>query len=263
MHSNPMLKDITFCVSEDIDVTNLPPHLLHFDFIPERSISTTSRPSRFCFLFNNKGLSLREIKHGQIMNEFLFIDFVHGKNGYRHAQNCTIKQPLAKAVGIRPGFRPAIFDATAGLGGDSFVLACLGCHVFLCERSPILYLLLQDALARAATEPKTCEIVKNNLHLMDNDSILALDDLAPPPHTIYLDPMYPHRTKSALNKKEMRVIRELVGDDGDSNILLEKALVAGSKRVVVKRPKGAPYIDDKKPSFEIKMKNSRFDIYLC
>ena len=34
-----------------------------------------------------------------------------------------------------------------------------------------------------------------------------------PPQVIYLDPMFPHRDKSALVKKEMRVFRPLVGDD--------------------------------------------------
>ena len=66
----------------------------------------------------------------------LFIDFIGGKSGYRQAHNCTINQPLARAVGIKSGFRPTVFDATAGMGGDAFVLASLGCTVTMIERSP-------------------------------------------------------------------------------------------------------------------------------
>ncbi len=47
--------------------------------------------------------------------------------------------------------------------------------------------------------------------------------------TIYLDPMYPHSGKSALNKLEMRIIRKLVGDDTDAALLLEIALQHAKK----------------------------------
>jgi 16S rRNA (guanine1516-N2)-methyltransferase len=45
---------------------------------------------------------------------------------------------IAKAVGIQPGIRPFVLDATAGLGRDAFVLATLGCEMVLCERQPII-----------------------------------------------------------------------------------------------------------------------------
>lgn len=262
MYSNPILKNITFCVSEGMDISTISPHLKCFNFITESVFLTNAAFPELYFLLNSNGLSLHEAKSQHITKKILFIDFISGKNGYRHAKNCTIKQPLAKAVGVKPGFRPTIFDATAGLGGDSFVLACLGCNVFLCERSPILFVLLQDALNRALARHKTSDIVKNKLHLSGKNSILALDNLTTQPDSIYLDPMYPHRSKSALNKKDMRIIRELVGDDDDSGVLLEKSLTVANNRVAVKRPKGAPYINQQKPSFEIKTKNSRFDIYL-
>lgn len=196
------------------------------------------------------------------MRSLLFVDFVKGKNGYRHSRNLTIKQPLAKAIGVKSGFRPSVFDATAGLGTDGFVLACLGCKVSLCERSPILHALLEDGLTRAAGEPGTKEIVADRLDLQFEDSLVFLQQTSKKFHTIYLDPMYPHRTKSALNKQEMRVIRALVGGDEDCGGLLEAALSAAENRVVIKRPKGAGEVPGPPPSYVVKMKNSRFDIYL-
>ena len=81
-------------------------------------------------------------------------------------------------------------------------------------------------------------------------------------NVIYLDPMYPHRKKSSLVKKEMRIIRQLVGDDPDADDLLFYALQTDIKRIVVKRPKNAPFLGNKKPTTCLKEKNSRFDIYL-
>ena len=81
------------------------------------------------------------------------------------------------------------------------------------------------------------------------------------PEVVYLDPMYPHRSKSALVKKEMRALRALVGDDEDASLLLQAARQCALKRVVVKRPKGAPLIDDTKPSGNVQSKNTRYDIY--
>ena len=192
----------------------------------------------------------------------IYVDFLGGASGYRHAHNTTTKQPLARAVGIRPGFRPTIIDATAGLGGDGFVLACLGCRVHLLERSPVLFALLRDGLQRAERDARTSAIIGDRIRLTRADGITALGALDEPAHTIYLDPMYPHSAKSALNKKEMRVIRDLVGDDLDGRELLARALMTATNRVVVKRPKGAEHLAEQKPSHEIFMKNSRFDVYL-
>ena len=46
--------------------------------------------------------------------------------------------------------RPRVLDATAGFARDAFVLACLGCHVDLVERSPIMAALLRHGLEQAS-----------------------------------------------------------------------------------------------------------------
>lgn len=190
------------------------------------------------------------------------VDFLGGSAAYRHARNCTIKQPLARAVGVRSGFRPVILDATAGLGGDSFVLACLGCKVYMHERSRIISALLADGISRAMEDSAVREIVGPRMELLPGDARFILQSILPAPFTIYLDPMYPHTNKSALNKKEMRMIRDIVGNDPDGSELLEAALAHAENRVVVKRPKGAENLGGKKPTHEILMKNSRFDVYM-
>ena len=225
--------------------------------------SIEHRSSEVVLAYTPDGLQLLHIpQNSQKSTCLLFVDFIHGQNGYRLAQNRTIKQAIARAVGVKSGFRPTILDGTAGLGSDSFALASLDCSVTLCERSPIIGALLEDGLGRAAQEEKTAKIVKTriNLALGDSQEYLLKNDTKF--HTIYLDPMYPHSSKSALNKQTLRIIRALVGGDPDGTTLLKIALQKATNRVVVKRPRKAPKLSDVKPSHVILMKKSRFDIYL-
>jgi 16S rRNA (guanine1516-N2)-methyltransferase len=62
-------------------------------------------------------------------------------------------------------------------------------------------------------------------------------------------------------KKEMRVLRDWVGPDRDSDALLTAARNAAHERVVVKRPKGAEPLAGLTPSGQITGRSTRFDIY--
>ena len=99
------------------------------------------------------------------------------------------------------------------------------------------------------------------LTLLDNGDAEALPLPAGPWHAVYLDPMFPHRDKSALVKKEMQVFRQVVGDDDDASQLLEAALGCARYRVVVKRPRKAPAIAGPEPAARVEGKSSRYDIY--
>ena len=206
------------------------------------------------------------------LNEFkgtIHIDFVHGKLAHRREFGGGRGQPLARAVGLKHGANPSVVDATAGLGRDAYVLANLGAPVTMIERSPILAALLEDGLKRLAAEPELSEMTERQLHLVHANAIDWLLQQAKQsdnrPDVVYMDPMYPHRSKSALVKKEMRALRALVGDDEDSAQLLHAARQCALKRVVVKRPKGAPVISDGNnaslPSGNVQSKNTRYDIY--
>ncbi|MCY1528220.1 Ribosomal RNA small subunit methyltransferase J [compost metagenome] len=168
---------------------------------------------------------------------------------------------IAKAVGVQPGIRPRVLDATAGLGRDAFVLATLGCEMILIERQPLIAALLEDGLARAGRDLEVGGIAAR-MRLLQGDAIeLMRNWQGEAPQVIYLDPMFPHRDKSALVKKEMRLFRPLVGDDQDAPALLQAALALASHRVVVKRPRKAPIIAGTKPSYALEGKSSRYDIY--
>jgi 16S rRNA (guanine1516-N2)-methyltransferase len=194
----------------------------------------------------------------------VYADFIQGPLAYRRRFGGGRQQPLAKAVGLKKGLNPRVLDATAGLGRDAFVLACLGCTVQLVERSPIIAALLRQGLERAAQDPEIGAWVRERLNLIVADSSVFMANLdeAQRPEVVYLDPMYPQRSKSALVKKAMRLLRAVAGEDEDAPVLLAAALRCARRRVVVKRPRLAPSLEGPKPSLSIMAKNTRFDVYL-
>jgi 16S rRNA (guanine1516-N2)-methyltransferase len=191
-------------------------------------------------------------------------DFVGGRTLHRRRYGGGRRQPLARAVGLMRGHLPEIVDATAGLGRDAFVLACLGCRVHLVERSPIVGALLRDALSRAEADPHIGVLVRERMTLTVADAreYLLCDGSIDAPDVVYLDPMYPRRSKSALPGKEMRFLRGVVGEDHDAPALLEVALSRARQRVVVKRPRLAPSLAGPDPTTRIVSKTTRFDIYV-
>ncbi|WP_424406768.1 class I SAM-dependent methyltransferase [Pasteurella sp. PK-2025] len=192
----------------------------------------------------------------------VFVDFVAGAMAHRRKFGGGRGEAVAKAVGIKNDYLPTVIDATAGLGRDAFVLAAIGCQVRLLERHPVVRLLLQDGLQRAYADPEIGEMMQQNMQLLPVSHITQLDPATDFADVVYLDPMYPHKQKSALVKKEMRVFQHLVGADLDADSLLAPALSLAQKRVVVKRPDYAAYLAQQAPHFSRETKNHRFDIYL-
>jgi len=190
------------------------------------------------------------------------IDFLSGKTAHRRKYGHAGGEAISKAVGIKKGHRPNIVEATAGWGRDAFVLATMGCRVHMIERSEVIAKLLEDGLRRAEQDEKIGTMIKENLSLKCGDSRQELLHTPFEPEVIYLDPMFPQKEKSALVKKEMRVLQDIVGQDEDADELLNLALTIATKRVVVKRPANAEFLAEIKPHTSIKTKKYRFDIYL-
>lgn len=213
----------------------------------------------FALQLGPQGLQLQEI--AEQAAGAVRVDFVEGALAHRRLHGGGSGQMIAKAVGIQPGVRPVILDATAGLGRDAFVLAQLGCPVTLIERQPLIAALLADGLQRAIQDAEVAPIVGRMQLRVGNAIALMQDWTDAPPQVIYLDPMFPHRDKSSLVKKEMRVFRPIVGADDDAGELLAAALALASHRVVVKRPRKAPTVAGVQPGYALEGKSSRFDIY--
>ena len=191
----------------------------------------------------------------------IFVDFVGGAADHRRRFGGGRGEAVAKAVGVKGQYLPDVVDATAGLGRDAFVLAALGCRVRMFERHPAAAALLDDGLQRAYASPELGGWLRERLSLLPGSSLEGLSGLQPRPDVVYLDPMFPHRPKSALVKKEMRVFQSLVGCDEDADQLLAPARLLAGRRVVVKRPDYAPPLGGVAAQAHLATKNHRFDLY--
>ena len=132
-----------------------------------------------------------------------------------------------------------------------------------------------DGINRAREEGESDPAIRdlmNRLDLIECDSLEILSDITidQRPDVIYLDPMFPHRKKSAKVKKEMQAFQHIVGSDIDSDGLLERALEIARYRVVIKRPSVAKFLaisnQDTPPRLYKmigKYRKVKSDLYLC
>ena len=243
--------------------------------------------------FTEQGLVLRpsaDKGYGSIL-----CDFASSEHSHRRRHGGGNGQAIAKAVGVSGKFAPQVLDLTAGLGGDGFVLASLGCKVCMLERNPIVHSLLADGLSRgvqvgrkdAQQGDDELEQVISRLSLLEGNAASYLSDLVDKlvgaareqgkeqgkeqpkepenevwrPDIVYVDPMFPLRKKSAKVKKEMQAFHAIVGTDPDADDLLANALAVAQYRVVVKRPAGAGFLAETKPNYSLEGKSTRYDIY--
>lgn len=83
------------------------------------------------------------------------------------------------------------------------------------------------------------------------------------PDVIYLDPMFPERTKSAAVKKKFQLLHHLEHPCENEEELLSAAMNIRPRKIVVKRMAKGPFLAGKKPSYSIKGKSIRYDCYVC
>ncbi len=169
------------------------------------------------------------------------------------------RELLVKAARIKGQAEVIVFDATAGLGEDSLLLAAAGFTVTMCESDPVIAALLADALGRAAGDADLAGVVAR-MHLVRGDSTELLPALDEPVDVVYLDPMFPARTKSAAVKKKFQLLHKLETPCANESQLMDAALAAGPRKVVVKRPIKAPVLAGVRPSHAIAGKAVRYDV---
>ncbi len=163
--------------------------------------------------------------------------------------------PLVRSCGSKG----LLLDATAGLGGDSFLLAAAGFTVTSVERSPLVAAVLRDGLNRAAASKSLAAIV-GRIELREGDACALIKATPNEWSVIYLDPMYPAKRGSALAAKPIRLVRGAVGPDSDSDSLFRAAAAAACARIVVKRPHHAPTLYPN-PDLVFESKLARYDTY--
>ena len=172
------------------------------------------------------------------------------------------RELVVRAAHVKGADEPlTLVDATAGLGDDSFLLAAAGFDVRLHESNPVIAALLRDALERAAHDERLAPIVAH-MELCEVDSIVALRELPHTPDVVLLDPMFPARSKSAAVKKKLQLLQQVEQPCADEGALLDAALAARPRKVIVKRPAKGPQLAGRKPDYSLAGKAIRFDCYV-
>lgn len=178
------------------------------------------------------------------------------------------RQGIGQAVGLNKHPSLSVMDCTAGLGRDAFVLAGLGCELVMVERHPVVHALLADGLSKAMSRGDTAvrDICKRmSLQHSSAHDLLAQLAAGQGPDVVYMDPMFPQRSKSAKVKKDMAGLQRVLGPDEDVLSLLELALRVAKRRVVVKRPRSSDmaWLEARlKPAFSFPGKSMQFDVFL-
>ncbi len=156
---------------------------------------------------------------------------------------------------------PSAFDAAAGMGEDSFLLAAYGYDVTLFEKDPVIACLLRDALDRAANNAETRDIV-GRMHLVEGSSIELLPSYASNPDLVYLDPMFPERHKSGLINKKLQLIQKLEQPCVNEAELLDAAINVKPKKIIIKRPLKGAFLAGRKPNYSNEGKAIRYDCFV-
>ena len=209
------------------------------------------------------GLQLVQTPEGLALTDGtmqLIADFAHMIP--RLKQGALQRELLVRAARARGVEHPVAFDATAGFGEDSLLLAAAGYTVEMFECNPVISALLADALERAASDSRLSEAAAR-MHLHVGDSIADMAELVAAgtvPYAVYLDPMFPGRTKSASVKKKFQLLHHLEQPCADEAALLAAARATGARKIVIKRPVKGPLLADAKPSAQFKGKAVRYDV---
>lgn len=193
-----------------------------------------------------------------------------------HAEIPRLKRASLKtemlARATQSNEQPTLIDATAGLGHDSLLMAKFGAQVRLVERHPILFTLLEEAYESAKKDIFLASIT-DKIQLIFADSASYLEQLAQTKQSVdvvYLDPMFPQRDqnqqgqkKQAQVKKQMQLLHMLLPEHGEmdlgDHLLIEARKVA--KRVIVKRPRHAVFLNNEEPKHQWLGDACRFDAY--
>lgn len=185
----------------------------------------------------------------------LFVDF--SSTAWQIRRAAGKQQGLIRAV--KPSAGKLILDATAGWGREAAILASFGAQVMMFERNPVMAALLADGLQRLDSRSPLSSL----LSLVPVDTATYLNQLQPEqyPDIIYIDPMHPVRKKSALVKKDMQMLQQLLGTEASSMELILLAQQSARERVVVKWPQHQlPLLP---PNASVAGKTIRFDMYRC
>lgn len=178
-----------------------------------------------------------------------------------------------------------VIDATAGFGHDSLILASSGAQVIMLEQQPIMALLLLAEQQRMRLQPNWQKLMAR-LHIIPIDALsyfMNAQEIGQQQNTaidvVYLDPMFPVDSyqdgktgKGAKVGKQMQALHHLAepptAREAEQLLQQAQAFISQSQqnaqksaRVIVKRPKLAPFFAEQPPTDSWHNEALRFDGY--
>lgn len=226
--------------------------------LPMAAMQNTDTAADYAFFLAYRDGCLKLLDRQALKKGGLAIE-IDPRPGEQHSYPAPKKDLLAQAVGKKSR---TVVDATSGWAQDSLALFRMGYEVTCIERSPVMAALIRDGFERLAQKDwlRKRELLPPTL--LVGNAIELLAGLSEKPDCIYLDPMFPpKRKKSALTRKSMAVLRDILGDDMDRQELFDAAFAATGRRVVVKGPDYAEPLGGK-PNESYQGKLLRYDVYL-
>jgi len=222
---------------------------------PLRCSVDENTPEQFFLIWREGALKL--IDRGLLAKGGLAVN-VEPRKGEQRSWPAPKQGALAQAIGRKT---VTVVDATTGWGQDSLALFRMGFQMHCIERSPVMAELLADGFGRLAELEWLQKLQLKPPRLIPGDAIEELPKLAFCPDCVFLDPMFPaKRKKSALAKKAMEILPDLLGEDADKRSLFDVARQVAGHRVVVKSPTYAEPLGGK-PDVSHQSKLLRYDVY--
>ena len=168
---------------------------------------------------------------------------------------------LLKAVRIKDRKDLYVLDAAAGLGTDALILSAAGFSVDLYEKDPVIAALLEDGFIRGEKDEQLSPVL-SRMRIFPEDSLPAMEASDGRYQVIYLDPMFPERTKQAAVKKKFQLLHDLEKPCENEEEMFMAAVRAKPLKIVVKRPVKGAFLAGKKPDHSFRGKAVRYDCYI-
>lgn len=186
----------------------------------------------------------------------LFVDFASQLRDWKKQRVSAKTDLLGKACGAGAGKK--IFDLTLGLGSDSLKLVYFGADVMAIEKQPLMYELVNDALERYNLVSEK----KLSLAILFGDGLERAKEYVNSFDVFYMDPMFHLEKRTALPKKKMQFLSDIIGENKDDEFLSTVQFLRDhKKRVVVKRHPDAPAFGGLKPKSVFAGKSIRFEVF--
>ena len=201
------------------------------------NLSSKKRANELSKKYNIPLINSKSAKSYISMDEKSILHFENNKleNSFNVGRFSTrIKQYqsetlLKKAIGWQSSVQKHIFDATGGLGHDSFILALLGQKITLLEKNTGLCILIEEALNNLPKLPYFNN-ARNNISIINKDSRTFLAS-AENFDVIYIDPMF-NSDKKLKRSKQMEFLANYLAEYDDPSIDFYQTKF---KRMVIKK----------------------------